>query len=92
MGLPKHRHRPAKVDFGPKFGQSDTGRLARVLNPKGTNVLENANNGTVVGNLSTTDPDPGDTHTNSLPDSAGGRFAISGNQLAVAHGRLLNFE
>ena len=38
------------------------------------------------------DPDAGDTHTYTLLDNAGGRFAINGNKLVVANGGLLDFE
>jgi subtilisin-like proprotein convertase family protein len=55
-------------------------------------VAENSPNGTIVGTLSATDPDPGDTATFSLADNAGGRFAISGSNLVVADGALLYFE
>ena len=55
-------------------------------------VEENSPNGTQVGNLSASDPDPGDVHTFSLLDDAGGRFAVSGSQLVVADGGLLDFE
>jgi len=55
-------------------------------------VAENSANGTVVGTLNTVDSNIGDTHTYSLIDDAGGRFSISGNQLVVANGSLLNFE
>ncbi|SDK25260.1 MULTISPECIES: VCBS domain-containing protein [Bradyrhizobium] len=46
-------------------------------------VAENSSNGLVVGTLTATDPDAGDTATFSLTDSAGGRFAISGGNLVV---------
>jgi VCBS repeat-containing protein len=55
-------------------------------------VLEFRANGTVVGNLSATDPDTGNTFTYQLLNNAGGRFAIAGNQLTVANGLLLDFE
>ncbi len=57
-------------------------------------VAENAANGTVVGTVSGTDPDSGDTTAYSLTDSAGGRFAINGStgQITVADGSLLNYE
>jgi VCBS repeat-containing protein len=55
-------------------------------------IDENSSNNAVVGNLTTTDPDEGDTHTYSLIDDASGRFAINGNQLEVADGSLLDFE
>ena len=47
-------------------------------------VTENAIAGTVVGNLSAFDPDPGAVLTYELLDNAGGRFAIIGGQLVVA--------
>ncbi|WP_121989380.1 DUF4347 domain-containing protein, partial [Nitrospira lenta] len=57
-------------------------------------VAENATNGTVVGTVSGTDPDNGDTKTYSFTDSAGGRFAIntSTGVITVADGNLLNYE
>ncbi|NBQ15440.1 MAG: cadherin repeat domain-containing protein, partial [Proteobacteria bacterium] len=57
-----------------------------------SSVAENASVGTVVGLLSTTDPDTGDTFTYSLvsgvADNVG--FTIAGNQLKTAAG--FNFE
>lgn len=55
-------------------------------------VTENSANGTVVGSVSALDPDVGDSHTYALLNNAGGRFALSGSQLVVANGSLLNFE
>jgi hypothetical protein len=55
-------------------------------------VAENSANGTIVGALSDTDPDAGDTAAFTLTDDAGGRFAVSGTNLVVANGALLNFE
>ncbi|MBK9308524.1 MAG: hypothetical protein IPM58_15915 [Nitrospira sp.] len=57
-------------------------------------VAENAANGTVVGIVSGTDPDSGDTKTYSLTDTAGGRFAINSStgQITVADGSLFNYE
>ncbi|MFN9414967.1 MAG: LamG-like jellyroll fold domain-containing protein, partial [Pirellula sp.] len=57
-------------------------------------VVENASNGTVVGSASTIDADPWDTHSYSLTDNAGGRFAINSTtgQITVANGSLLNHE
>jgi RHS repeat-associated protein len=62
------------------------------INLSATNIDENSANNTVIGNLTTTDPDVADTHTYSLVNNADGRFAIIGNQLTVANGSLLNFE
>jgi Ca2+-binding RTX toxin-like protein len=53
-------------------------------------VAENSAAGTVVGALSATDPDAGETLTFTLIDDAGGRFAISGSDLVVAGA--LDFE
>jgi hypothetical protein len=54
----------------------------------GSAVAENQPVGTVVGTLSTTDPDTGDTFTYSLVTGTGstdnGSFTISGNQLKTA--------
>ncbi|MBI5672419.1 MAG: cadherin repeat domain-containing protein, partial [Nitrospirae bacterium] len=57
-------------------------------------VAENAATGTVVGTVTGTDPDAGDTKTYSLTDTVGGRFAIDSTtgQLTVADGSLLNYE
>jgi Ca2+-binding RTX toxin-like protein len=55
-------------------------------------VLENSASGTVVGSFSAEDPNPGDTHSFTLLDDAGGRFALSGNSLVVANGVRLDFE
>ena len=49
-----------------------------------SSVKENSAAGTVVGTLSVTDPDAGDTETLTLINDAGGRFALSGNKLVVS--------
>ncbi len=46
--------------------------------------------GTVVGTLSATDPNPGDTLKYSLTNNAGGRFVLSGNQVEVSPGATLS--
>ncbi len=55
-------------------------------------VDEDSAIGTVVGTLSDTDADTGDTATYSLLDDAGGRFAIDGDHLVVANYVLLDYE
>jgi hypothetical protein len=57
-------------------------------------VAENAANGTVVGTVSGSDPDSGDTKTYSLTDNAGGRFAINSGTgvITVADGSQLSYE
>ena len=47
---------------------------------------------TVIGNLSTLDPDVNDTHTYTLLNNADGRFVLNNNQLQVANSNLLDFE
>nr|WP_245454889.1 cadherin domain-containing protein [Mesorhizobium sp. M3A.F.Ca.ET.080.04.2.1] len=48
-----------------------------------SSVPENSNAGTVVGTLSASDPDTGDTFAYSIVDDAGGLFAVTGDQLVV---------
>jgi hypothetical protein len=56
-------------------------------------VNENSATNTVVGNLSTTDPDSGNTFTYTITGGTGSaKFGISGNQLVVAAGAGLNAE
>ena len=55
-------------------------------------VAEFRANGTVVGALSTVDPDLGDTFTYALLNDAGGRFALAGSNIVVGNGLLLDFE
>ncbi|NCQ69135.1 MAG: tandem-95 repeat protein [Microcystis aeruginosa W13-16] len=55
-------------------------------------IPEDSINGIVIGTLTTTDPDLGDTHTYELINNAGGRFAINNNQLIVADGTKLDYE
>lgn len=58
----------------------------------GNVVYENSPNGTVVGSLYTSDPDPGDSFTYTLLNDAGGRFIASGNQIYLVNSGLLNYE
>ncbi|QRM32041.1 hypothetical protein JO965_18195 [Microvirga sp. VF16] len=55
-------------------------------------VEENAGTGTVIGTLSAIDPTPGDGLRFELIDNAGGRFALSGNQIVAGNGSLLDYE
>ena len=59
-----------------------------ILFTKGISVLENSTTGTVVGSVVSA----ADNLTLSLLDNAGGRFAISGTDLVVANGNLLDYE
>lgn len=60
----------------------------------GGSVAENSANNTVVGSAAAVDPDAGNSHTYSLVDNAGGRFAINSatGEIRVANGALLNYE
>ena len=64
------------------------------LSLSASTVAENATNGTVIGAVTATDADTGDTKAYALADSAGGRFAINSStgQITVANGSLLNYE
>ncbi len=57
-----------------------------------SSVAENSAAGTVVGTLSTTDADAGDTYTYSLVGGATTKFQISGSQLQVKAGANLDYE
>ncbi len=57
-----------------------------------SSVRENSAAGTVVGTFAAVDSDAGDASTFTLVDSAGGRFAISGNKLVVAGGATINYQ
>jgi fibro-slime domain-containing protein/RHS repeat-associated protein len=58
----------------------------------GSTIAENSAQGTFIGELTTQDPDEGDTHAYQLLDDAGGRFQLVGTQLQVKNGALLDFE
>ena len=57
-------------------------------------VVENAADGTVVGTITGSDVDAGDTLSYSLADDAGGRFAIDAatGEITVTDGSLLDYE
>ena len=62
--------------------------------PARASVPENVRNGTVIGSVSASDPDPDEVHTFDLIEDAEGRFAIeaeTGN-LVVVDGARLDFE
>ncbi|MGK7939026.1 MAG: hypothetical protein AB4062_02485 [Crocosphaera sp.] len=76
------------------FGSSDDdGNLAPTgISLDNATIPENSANDTLVGTLTTTDPNLEDTHIYTLLDDAGGRFKIVGEQLQVADRSLLDFE
>jgi Ca2+-binding RTX toxin-like protein len=55
-------------------------------------VAELSASDTVVGTLTASDPDTGETFTYELTDDAGGRFAIDGDTIVVADSAALDFE
>ncbi|MBQ0823387.1 cadherin domain-containing protein [Microvirga sp. HBU67558] len=55
-------------------------------------VVENSDNGTIVGLLIGKDEDAGERLTYSLLDDAGGRFEIVGDELVVKNGAKLDYE
>ena len=55
-------------------------------------VSEDSEAGTVIGELSSIDPDIGNSHTYDLVDDTQGRFQLVGNQLQIAPGAILDFE
>ena len=64
------------------------------LSLSANSVAENATTGTVVGTVTGTDVDTGDTKSYSLTDTAGGRFSINARtgEITVGDGSLLNYE
>lgn len=57
-----------------------------------TTVSETSPAGSVIGTLTATDPDEGDTFTYALIDDAGGRFAVDGDRLVVADASRIESE
>lgn len=55
-------------------------------------VAEDKTAGWVIGGLTTSDYNVGDTHTYSIVTDAGNKFAISGNNLVVRVGATFDFE
>lgn len=74
---------------------SDAGFSADTASDTST-IAENSANGSYIGFVIPTDPDPGATpaYSYTLLDSAGGRFAIDVNsgEITVANGALLDYE
>nr|WP_013334799.1 CARDB domain-containing protein [Gloeothece verrucosa]ADN18050.1 YD repeat protein [Gloeothece verrucosa PCC 7822] len=57
-----------------------------------TSINENSAAGTIIGNLSTLDPDLNDTHTYTLINDGQGNFALNNNQLIVSAKANLDYE
>jgi Ca2+-binding RTX toxin-like protein len=62
------------------------------INLSGGAIQEGAAAGTLVASLAGVDPDAGQSLRYTLLDNAGGRFALSGNQIVVADGLRLDYE
>jgi hypothetical protein len=71
--------------------QGDDNHAPTDLNLDNNSVWENSEGGTLVGNLSATDPDSGDSLTYSIVDPSG-NFVIDGTSLEVADGATLDYE
>lgn len=76
----------------PDTGAPPTNTAPTNIALSSSSVAENKANGSVVGALSTVDPDAGDSFTYALLNDAGGRFALSGGNIVVADGSLLDYE
>ena len=76
------------------LGGNDINASPTDLNLNNSDVLENNSGGEVVGVVSATDPDEGDSFTYELVDDAGGRFAIDSRTgtVTVANGAALDHE
>jgi hypothetical protein len=91
------------ADFDPRGGQYNVNgsgwgifvskwlpdRSPTDINMSSTTIAPHSPYGTVVGELSASDPDPLETLTYELLDSAGGRFALTDSLLRVANGDLV---
>lgn len=75
------------VSYTPPANQAPTN-----ITLTSNSIPENSPNGQFVGYVSAVDPDSYVAPVISLQDDAGGRFAMSGNNLVVANGALLNYE
>jgi VCBS repeat-containing protein len=86
--LPANWRASHLLDGTPGYDENDN---PSSLNLNGSSVDENDPQA-IVGVLSASDPNVGDTLTFSLVDNAGGRFALDGLNLVVAPGVQLDYE
>ena len=54
-----------------------------IPNPENLEVMDNVDEGTIVGEFTVIDPDPEEPHTLSLVQNGNGAFRLEGNQLVV---------
>ena len=80
------------VDVSLPIAVTDVSETPTGIQLDGAQVPENSPAHFVVGKFTTVDQDVGDTFVYSLIDSAGGRFEISGDLLAVAPNADLDYE
>lgn len=62
------------------------------VNEYAQGAAQGSKSGNLIGKLSTTDQDTGDTHTYSLDDSANGKVKISGSNLLVDIASRIDYE
>lgn len=85
--------RPLPAGFGvPDIGadEAEFGPTDILINPDPAEIGDDAVTDDPVCTLTLVDPDPGDTASFLLVDGAGGRFKLSGNQILVDDGSLLD--
>ena len=73
-------------------GNDLDGNAPTALKLSASTAAEGSAKGRLVGALSTTDADKGDQFHYALLNSAGGRFALSGNNIVVAKGYAIDYE
>ncbi|WP_315975059.1 calcium-binding protein [Microvirga yunnanensis] len=83
---------PALYTMDNFFRIIDPNRAPTDIALAGSTIVENSQPGSIIGSLSTSDPDVNEAHTYVLLENAGGRFTLSGSQLVVANGTLLDYE
>lgn len=74
---------PQSVQISLVIGLRDVNEKPTNITLSNSNVQENKPTGTVIGQLTVSDPDRQQSHVCSLTDSANGRVALSNNQLTV---------
>jgi hypothetical protein len=85
--------RPMPAGLGvPDIGadEADFAPTGIIIVPNPPQISDSASTGDLVAALLAVDPDPGDTAAFLLLDNAGGRFKLSGNDVVVDNGALLD--
>lgn len=81
-----------KTDFALVRYQGESNVAPNGIELGNSSIPENSRNRTIIGMLTTRDPDATDSYTYMLLDDAEGRFTLSNGQILVANGGLLDFE